>query len=194
MTKEQINNQEVITDEGFIDGDGYPSCEGTPCDNMAEEGEAEEAVADNVSEDKSDDTDIWKDKFLRLQAEFDNYRKRTLKEKMDLTRWGGDDTIKAILPVVDDVERAVVAMEKSDDIDALRAGVTLIANKFAEILKQRGIEPIEAIGLELDTDHHEAVARFAAGEEQKGKIIDVVQKGYIHDEKVLRFAKVVVGE
>ena len=136
----------------------------------------------------------WQDKYLRLQAEFDNYRKRTLREKMELVERGGADVIKAMLPVADDMDRAVEAMAGSDDIEALRAGVGLIAQKFHEVLRSCGVSEIEAKGLELDTDHHEAVARFQAGEEQRGKIVDVVQKGYRLRDKVLRFAKVVVGE
>lgn len=136
----------------------------------------------------------WRDKFLRLQAEFDNYRKRTLREKMELVERGGSDVLKAMLPVADDMDRAVEAMGKSDDIEALREGMKLIALKFHEVLRSCGVSEIEAEGLELDTDHHEAVARFQAGKEQRGKIIDVVQKGYRLRDKVLRFAKVVVGE
>ncbi|MFI3323429.1 MAG: nucleotide exchange factor GrpE [Rikenellaceae bacterium] len=205
MTDEKVYNQEVNGDEGFIAGEGYPSCEGTPCDNMADEMVEEQEVTDTVSDEQSEEApaaeapkeaaaDDWRDKFLRLQAEFDNYRKRTLREKMDLVQSGGADTLKAFLPVVDDIDRAVIAMGKSEDIEALRQGVDLIAAKFGEILKQRGVVEIEAMGLELDTDHHEAIARFAAAEDQKGRIIDVVQKGYMLGDKVLRFAKVVVGE
>ncbi len=154
-------------------------------DTMAEEGDTKQPIEENID---------WKDRYIRLQAEFDNYRKRTLKEKMELVQSGGADTVKAFLPVVDDMQRAVAAMEKSDDIEILRNGVNLISQKFTEILKQRGVEEIEAIGLELNTDLHEAVAKFAAGEDKKDKIIDVVQSGYVMGDKVLRFAKVVMGE
>ncbi len=136
----------------------------------------------------------WKDKYLRLQAEFDNYRKRTLREKMELVETGGRDVLLAMLPVRDDVERAVAAMEKSDDVEALRSGVRLIAQKFTEALRQRGVVEIEVRDREFDAEVAEAVARFAAGEERKGKVIDVVQTGYKLGERVLRFAKVVVGE
>ncbi|MFI3332666.1 MAG: nucleotide exchange factor GrpE [Rikenellaceae bacterium] len=209
MTEEKVYNQEINGDEGFIEGDGYPSCNGTPCANMAEEDDMEEVETDTVADSevtteeqeepkaespKEEAADDWRDKFLRLQAEFDNYRKRTLREKMDLVQSGGADTIKAFLPVVDDIDRAVVAMAGSEDVVALRQGVDLIAAKFNEILKQRGVVEIEAMGLELDVDHHEAIARFAAAEDQKDRIIDVVQKGYMLGDKVLRFSKVVVGE
>ncbi|MFI3286301.1 MAG: nucleotide exchange factor GrpE [Rikenellaceae bacterium] len=208
MTEEKVYNQEINGDEGFIAGEGYPSCNGTPCANMAEEDDMEQTETDTVSDEKSETEEVpqaetaakeeesndWRDKYLRLQAEFDNYRKRTLREKMDLVQSGGADTIKAFLPVVDDIDRAVAAMAKSEDVVALRQGVDLIAAKFNEILKQRGVVEIEALGLELDTDHHEAIARFAAEEDKKDRIIDVVQKGYMLGDKVLRFSKVVIGE
>lgn len=136
----------------------------------------------------------WQDKFLRLQAEFDNYRKRTLREKMELVQTGGRDVLLAMLPVRDDVQRAVAAMEKSDDLEALRAGVKLISQKFTEALRQKGVTEIEVLDKEFDAEEAEAVARFAAGEEKKGRVIDVVQTGYMLGDKVLRFAKVVVGE
>ena len=136
----------------------------------------------------------WQDKFVRLQAEFDNYRKRTLKEKMDLVQTGGRDVLLAMLPVRDDVQRAVDAMQKSDDIEALRAGVNLISQKFTETLRQKGVTEIDVKGREFDADLCEAVAKFAAGEDMQGKVVDVVQTGYMLGDKVLRFAKVVVGE
>ena len=136
----------------------------------------------------------WQDKYIRLQAEFDNYRKRTLKEKMDLVQTGGRDVLLAMLPVRDDVQRAVDAMQKSDDIEALRAGVNLIPQKFTEPLRQKGVTEIDVKGREFDADLCEAVAKFAAGEDMQGKVVDVVQTGYMLGDKVLRFAKVVVGE
>ena len=131
---------------------------------------------------------------MRLQAEFDNYRKRTLREKMDLVASGGADVIKSMLSVLDDMHRAVAASEKSEDIAALREGERLVLQKFEEALRQKSVVEIEAMDKEFDPDFHEAVARFAAGEERKGKIIDVVQRGYMLGDKVLRYAKVVVGE
>ena len=113
---------------------------------------------------------------------------------MELVETGGRDVLLAMLPVRDDVQRAVAAMEKSDDIEALRAGVQLIAQKFTEALRQKGVTEIEVKDKEFDAELCEAVARFAAGEEKKGKVIDVVQTGYRLGERVLRFAKVVVGE
>ena len=191
MTKKQADNQVVEEKEGFVEGEGYPNCEGEPCANMAEEAEE---PADTVAEEPKVEEIDWKDKYLRLQAEFDNFRKRTLREKMALIESGGSDVWKAVLPVLDDMERAIAASEKSDDISALREGEKLIYNKFVDIMRQKGVVEIAALDADFDADLHEAVARFAAGEEKSGKIIDVVQRGYKQGEKVLRYTKVVVGE
>ena len=137
---------------------------------------------------------MWQDKYIRLQAEFDNYRKRTLREKMDLVESGGKDVLMAMLSVLDDVYRAVEASEKSDDITALREGEKLVLHKFEEVLSQKKVTPIAAMGEEFNPDFHEAVARFAAGDDKKGRVIDVVQRGFMLGDKVLRYAKVVVGE
>lgn len=135
------------------------------------------------------------DKYLRLSAEFDNYRKRTLKEKTDLLKSGGEDIITKILPVVDDFERANAAMESSKDIDAIRNGISLIYNKLKDILNAQGIKEIEALNLDFNTDLHEAITKIPAPQDDlKGKVVDVVQKGYYLNDKVLRFAKVVIGE
>ena len=113
---------------------------------------------------------------------------------MDLVQTGGRDVLLAMLPVRDDVQRALVAMEKSDDVEALRSGVLLISQKFTEALRQKGVTEIEVKDKEFDADLCEAVAKFAAGEEMQGKVVDIVQTGYMLGDKVLRFAKVVVGE
>ena len=205
MTKKTAENQVVEEKEGFVDGEGYPNCEGEPCANMAEEAKdetdtvAEESVAAEQAQEQTEEApkveDIdWKDRYIRLQAEFDNFRKRTLREKMALIESGGSDVWKAVLPVLDDMERAIAASEKSEDITALREGEKLIYNKFVDIMRQKGVVAIEALDTEFNPDLHEAVARFAAGEKKSGKVIDVVQQGYKQGEQVLRYAKVVVGE
>jgi molecular chaperone GrpE len=136
-----------------------------------------------------------KDKHLRLQAEFDNFRKRTLKEKMELLKSGGETVLTSILPVIDDLERALTAFGEVEDDNPFKQGIILIYNKFQEFLKQNGIKEIEVKGKEFDTDLHEAITKIPApAEELKGKIVDVVQKGYLLNEKVIRFAKVVIGE
>jgi len=131
------------------------------------------------------------DKYVRLYSEYENYRKRTNAEKMELIVNGGKDIIKSVLPVVDDMERALQAMA---DEDSSKEGVQLIYNKMMSILSQKGLKPIEAKGEKFDEGLHEAVTQFpAADESQKGKVVDVVEKGYYLNEKVLRYAKVVVA-
>lgn len=135
------------------------------------------------------------DKYLRLSAEFDNYRKRTLKEKSDLLKTAGEDTIARILPVLDDFERAMTAMRTSQEIEGVKAGIELIYSKLKETLAQLGIKEIESINLDFNTDLHEAITKIPApSEELKGKVVDVVQKGYYLHDKILRFSKVVIGE
>ena len=136
-----------------------------------------------------------KDKYLRLSAEFDNYRKRTMKEKAELILNGGEKSLSSILPVVDDFERAIKTMETATDVQAVEEGVELIYNKFMATLAQNGVKVIETKDQPLNTDYHEAIAVIPApSEAQKGKILDCVQTGYTLNDKVLRHAKVVVGE
>lgn len=137
----------------------------------------------------------WQDKYMRLSAEFDNYRKRTLREKMSLIESASEEVIKSILPVIDDMQRAEEANAKSNDINAIKEGVSLVYKKLYDVLAQKGLKEIEAIGLPLDTDIHEAIARFPVEEDEKrGRIIDVGEKGYKLKDKVIRFSKVIVGE
>ncbi|TWV12828.1 nucleotide exchange factor GrpE [Bacteroidaceae bacterium HV4-6-C5C] len=146
-------------------------------------------------EDAKQQLDEQKDKYLRLSAEFDNYRKRTMKEKAELILNGGEKTIGSILPIVDDFERAIKNMETATDVEAVKTGVELIYNKFIAVLGQNGVKVIETKDHSLDTDYHEAIAVIPApSEDLKGKIIDCVQTGYTLNEKVIRHAKVVVGE
>ncbi len=131
---------------------------------------------------------------LRQMAEFDNYRRRTNKEKLDLMETAGERIFKDMLPLVDDFERAKDAMQNTDDVAAIRDGIDLIYNKFMKFLGDNNVHPIETKDSEFSTDEHEAITTFAAGEDKKGKIIDCTQKGYKLGDKVIRFAKVVVGE
>ena len=162
-------------------------------DNVADE---EAKATDNVSVEPSleEQLAVWRDKYLRLQAEFDNFRKRTVKEKMELVERGSEGAWKAILPIIDDMERAMSASSKSTDVEALRQGEELVMKKFESVLSSAGITPIECIGEPFNEDEQEAVARFAAGEDKRGLVIDCVQRGYKMGEHVLRYAKVVVGE
>lgn len=136
-----------------------------------------------------------KDKYLRLSAEFDNYRKRTMKEKTELIKNGGEKAIAAILPILDDLERALANMQQADDVKAMYEGIDLIYQKFLKNLNQEGLEKMSPIGEAFDTDFHEAVALIPAQEEeQKGKVLDCVQTGYKLNDKVIRHAKVVVAQ
>ena len=205
MTDNKVKDQEVKEQEGFNEADGYPSCEGTPCANMADdEQQATATMAEDANEQSAEEQNtqeptpeeiiaVWRDKYMRLQAEFDNFRKRTLREKMELVQSGGSDVLKSILPILDDMQRATAASEKSEDISALREGERLVVQKFIETLRQLRVVEIEALDKPFDENLHEAVARFAAGEDKSGKVIDVIERGYMLGDKVLRFAKVVVG-
>ena len=157
--------------------------------------ETEEKNVEKELEDVQEQLEQQKDKFLRLSAEFDNYRKRTMKEKAELILNGGEKTISSILPILDDFERALQNMEKATDVNAIKEGVEIIYNKFIKVLKENGVKVIETKGQPLNTDFHEAIAVIPAPEEaQKGKILDCVQNGYTLNDKVIRHAKVVVGE
>lgn len=162
----------------------------------AEENEVDEAAKLSAELDtlKATIEKMQKD-YLLLMAEFDNFRKRTLREKADLIKNGGENCMKAILPVVDDFERGLAAVEKSNDLEAVKEGMNLIYNKFKTYLEQNGVKEIPTQGADFDTEYHEAVTTFPAPDPaQKGKVIDTVQKGYTLNDKVIRFAKVVVGE
>ncbi|MGL5938000.1 MAG: nucleotide exchange factor GrpE [Phocaeicola sp.] len=155
---------------------------------------AEEKLIIEVSEAQAQ-SEEWKDKYLRLSAEFDNYRKRTLKEKAELIKNAGEKTITAILPVLDDFERALQNMETAENVEALKEGLDLICSKFSKTLAQQGLAKIETTEQNFDTDFHEAIALIPApSDAEKGKILDCVQTGYSLNEKVIRHAKVVVGQ
>ena len=137
----------------------------------------------------------WQDKYIRLSAEFDNYRKRTLKEKADLILTANESLLKDILSVVDDFERGIDHIDKSNDQNALKEGIHLIYTKFSEFLKQKGIKEIEARGQAFDIDFHEAMTKIPVpSENDKGKVVDIIEKGYMLNDKVIRYAKVVVGD
>jgi len=134
------------------------------------------------------------DKYLRLYSEFENFRRRTAKERLELSTVATEDLMKELLPVLDDFERGMKAMETAEEVAAVKQGVELIFDKFYKTLKSKGLEPIDAIGKELDTELHEAITQAPAPEEKlKGKIMDVVEKGYLLNGKVIRFAKAVIG-
>ena len=173
------------------------TAEEQPQDDQAEEAAplTHEEQLEKELEDAQAVIEEQKDKYLRLSAEFDNYRKRTMKEKAELILNGGEKSISSILPVIDDFERAIKTMETAKDVKAVKEGVELIYNKFMAVMAQNGVKVIETKDPPLDTDYHEAIAVIPApSEEQKGKILDCVQTGYTLNDKVIRHAKVVVGE
>ena len=172
-------------------------------ENAAETAANETANNDNKVEEPIDECaklqaelEQQKDKYLRLSAEYDNYRKRTLKEKLELSTTAKIDIIKAMLPVIDDFERALVHMNAdTTDVASLREGVELIYKKYIDFLGKQGVEAIEAQGTDFNTDVHEAITKIPApSDELKGKVLDCVEKGYKLNDKVIRFSKVVVGE
>lgn len=184
--------------------------ENKPVDNQ-EEMDTTTSITDQPTEDVKVDSELeilqksyseleekynqLNDTYLRSVAEFDNYRKRSLKEKVDLIKNGGEKVLVDLLTVVDDMERGLAATKDAQDIQAIKDGLVLIHSKMESFLKQNGVQAMETEGKAFDTDHHEAITTFPApSEDLKGKIVDCVQKGYVMNEKVIRFAKVVVGE
>ena len=193
--KEKENNQE---EELKTQATPNECDEETVGQETSQENEAplteEEKLAQEL-EKANEQIEEQKDKYLRLSAEFDNYRKRTMKEKAELILNGGEKSISSILPIVDDFERALKNMETATDVAAVKEGVELIYNKFMSVLGQNGVKVIETKEQPLDTDYHEDIAVIPAPNEAlKGKILDCVQTGYILNDKVIRHAKVVVGE
>ena len=161
----------------------------------ANEAEEESAEEKDPLEAANDEIANLKDKYLRSVAEFDNYRKRTLKEKAELILNGGEKAISAILPVLDDMERAIASGEKTDDPKVLREGMELIYTKFQKALESLGVKKIETTDADFDTDVHEAVAMVPGmGDDKKGKVLDCIQAGYKLNDKVIRHAKVAVGQ
>jgi len=164
-------------------------------DSVEPEEDAKEKKESQKEKSDKEKLEELNDKYIRLAAEYDNYRRRTLKEKMELAKSAGEDILVNILPVMDDFERGLESIDKAKEVDAIKEGVYLIYNKFKEFLKQRGVKAIEAKEREFDTDLHEAVTKIPAPEEElKGKVVDVIEKGYLLNDKVIRYAKVVIGE
>lgn len=167
---------------------------------LEQEETAYEAEAEEKEEPKKEPTAEEKlaelqDRYLRLSAEYDNFRKRTLKEKIDLQKSANENLLESILPVADDFDRAMQSVDDAKDIKAVKEGMKLISGKFNGFLTQQGVKEIEAINKEFDTDLHEAITKIPAPSKKlKGKVVDVIQKGYFLNDKVLRFSKVVIGE
>lgn len=206
----QIHSQKKGSHE-HVDGSSNGHAEGSASSDNATENQSDDLTAEFNTKISELETKIeklstqlgsvqeseksWNDKYLRLSAEFDNYRKRTLKEKADLTKQANADLLKDILSVVDDFERGMAHLNEADDISSLKTGIELIYSKFVEFLRQNSVREIEAKEKDFDIDFHEALTKIPAPtEEMKGKVVDVIEKGYMLNDKVIRYAKVVVGE
>lgn len=184
-SKEQFEREMDIKSENIEDN----------TDNDEKRAESEHSILESKLEEAESKSREWQDKYIRLSAEFDNYRKRTLKEKADLIKLANEDLLIKILSVVDDFERGMDNIDKSEDVDALRTGVHLIYGKFTDFIKQNGVKEIEAKNQTFDFDYHEAITKIPSpSDDLKGKVVDVIEKGYILNDKVIRYAKVVVGE
>lgn len=185
----EINDENV---ENNVISDDNTEDTSANTDNSAEEKTTELTVEEQLEAAKKE-VEQYKDKYLRAVAEFDNYRKRTLKEKAELLLNGSENAVCAFLPILDDFERAIA--DKTEDVNAIKEGVQIIFNKFNKTLESLGVRKIETEGKDFDVDFHEAVAMVPGmGDDKKGKVIDCVQTGYQLNDKVIRHAKVAVGQ
>lgn len=186
VKEEELQQEETQTEEQNAEVESQ---------NAEEEQPAKEETPEDKIAALQAELEKSQKEYLFLMAEFDNYRKRTVKEKAELIKNGGEKAMLGLLPVIDDFERAIDAIDKSSDVDSLKEGVDLIYNKFMKYLESQQVKPMESTGTVFDADIYEAVTTFPAPDESmKGKVIDTVQKGYTINEKVLRHAKVVVGQ
>jgi len=173
--------------QGYADNSTIEN--GTDTEQFEQSGKA--AATDEITQKLTE----MQDKYLRLSAEFDNYRKRTLREKIEMTKMAGESVLQSILPVIDDFDRAMVSINKTDNCNAVKEGISLIYSKLSDFLRQNGVKEMEVLNTAFDSDTQEAVTNVPVTDESmKGKVVDVIQKGYVMNEKVIRFPKVVVGE
>lgn len=202
--KRDTNYNSTENKENTVDSDNYSerntvdSTSDGSAENASDNSDSDGTVSDilvpevNVAEEKLAEI---QDKYIRLSAEFDNYRKRTLREKMEMSKYAGENLLLNIIPLMDDFERALKHMDSNADCAALRDGIDIIYGKFSDFLKQNGIKEIESLNSNFNVDLHEAVAKVPVEDvDKKGKVVDVVLKGYYLQDKVLRFSKVVIGE
>lgn len=193
MNEEMTMKEEELTAQDTPQNESTEQPEEQKTTNETAEEAKEETVEDKLAASEAKLAEM-QDKYLRQVAEFDNYRKRTIKEKAELILNGGEKTITAILPILDDMERALKNMDTAEDVAAVKEGVELIFHKFNKILNEQGVKKIETEMADFNTDLHEAIAQIpAASEEQKGKVLDCVKTGYTLNEKVIRHAQVAVG-
>lgn len=196
---DQDKNYEMNEDKASLETDNLVNEENSeisnnvPLDNAGQEITGEAPAADPLTAAKAEIAEL-KDKYLRLYADFENFRRRTAKEKLEMISGASADTVKLILPIVDDFERAKVSFDSSTDIEALKEGVDLIYTKLYKALESKGLKAMESKGADFDAEIHESIAQFPApSEDLKGKVIDEIEKGYYLNDKVIRYAKVIVG-
>jgi len=189
---EKQQTKKIEVEESMKQEEAQEKPEQQPASEETEAEEKEELKKEPTAEEKLAEL---QDRYLRLSAEYDNFRKRTLKEKIDLQKSANENLLEAMLPVADDFDRAMQSVDEAKDIEAVKEGMNLISGKFAAFLNQQGVKEIEAVNKKFDTDLHEAITKIPAPSKKlKGKVVDVVQKGYFLNDKVLRFSKVVIGE
>lgn len=196
---DQDKNYEMNEDKASLETDNLVNEENSetsnsvPMDNAGQEITGEAPQSDPLDAAKAEIAEL-KDKYLRLYADFENFRRRTAKEKLEMISGASADTVKLILPIVDDFERAKVSFDSSTEIEALKEGVDLIYTKLYKALESKGLKAMESKGADFDADIHESIAQFPApSEDLKGKVIDEIEKGYYLNDKVIRYAKVIVG-
>ena len=196
---DQDKNYEMNEDKASLETDNLVNEENSeisnnvPLDNAGQEITGEAPKASPLDAAKAEIAEL-KDKYLRLYADFENFRRRTAKEKLEMISGASADMVKLILPIVDDFERAKVSFDSSTDTEALKEGVDLIYNKLYKALESKGLKAMESKGTDFDAEIHESIAQFPApSEDLKGKVIDEIEKGYYLNDKVIRYAKVIVG-
>ena len=194
MIQQPMNEEDAVRSEDQANEDHTAQAEAAQEEQEAPQEDTEQAAeGDDASAATEGDADLWRDKYLRLYAEFDNFRKRTMRERGDLVRSAGRDVMEALLPVLDDFERALAAGE-GQDLEQMKEGYLLIGQKMRGILEAKGLQRMEAKEAAFDTDLHEAITQIPApAPNMVGKVVDVVEPGYKLHDSVLRFAKVVVG-
>ncbi len=189
--KEKKMKEEKKEEEKHMEESSGPSDKAEKDNNKSE---AKDPSQDNEKLSADDKYAELNDRFLRLYSEFDNYKRRTAKERLDLFKTASEEIIVAMLPILDDFDRAIKSNEETNDIEVLKEGLMLVRNKFKGVLEQKGLEPMDSQGKPFDTDIHEALTKIPAPKKKlKGKVMDVIEKGYLLNGKVIRYAKVVVG-
>ncbi|MEZ5051319.1 MAG: nucleotide exchange factor GrpE [Chitinophagales bacterium] len=184
-----MSKKQEIQDEETTLSDTEDTEQERPAEGMPVEEELVEESSSLVNE-----LEQQKEKFIRLLAEFENYKRRTARERLDIIKTAGQDIMADLLPVLDDVDRASEIIDKAQDVEAIRQGLVLISEKLKNMVAQKGLQPMEVKGQDFDAETMEAVTEIPAGDDMKGKVVDVIEKGYTLNEKIIRYAKVVVGK